>query len=76
MSRPERRENIMSSTRGRTAGTQGTYSKGMGSAEARVTAIGSRGGFTYVTFLDGSKKGTTSKVPSSWVTSDRGAYKR
>jgi hypothetical protein len=52
------------------AGTQGTYSKGMGSAEARVTVIGYKGGFTYVTFLDGSNKGITSKVPSSWVTVD------
>lgn len=44
---------------------QGIYSDG-----SQVEIIGRRGGFTYVTFLNGSNKGITCKVPSSWVTTD------
>lgn len=43
----------------------GTYSDG-----SRVRIEGVRGGFTYITFIDGRYKGTTTKVPSSWVEVD------
>jgi hypothetical protein len=45
--------------------TSGTYSTG-----DRVTILGVRGGFTYVTFTSGRHEGTSVKVPSSWVTPD------
>lgn len=43
----------------------GTYSDG-----SRVQIIGRRGGFTYITFLDGRNKGISCKVPPAWVTED------
>jgi hypothetical protein len=43
----------------------GLYSDG-----SRVNIHGERNGFIYITFVDGSNKGITTKVPESWVTED------
>lgn len=43
--------------------TTGTYSDG-----SIVTILGERGGFIYITFVDGPHRGISTKVPASWVT--------
>ena len=43
----------------------GTYSDG-----SRVVIVGERGGFVYVTFMNGPNKGVTCKVPPAWVQRD------
>jgi len=44
----------------------GTYSDG-----SKVEILGHRHGFTYITFLTGPLRGTSVKVPPSWVTEDK-----
>lgn len=48
-----------------TATATGTYSDG-----TAVRIEGYRGGFTYITFLNGPHEGVTTKVPDGWVIED------